>query len=103
MLGHEALCGRPLPQPLTTPAMALWALMLAVVPTVLSLVLMAEAVRRIGETPTAVMGALEPLTALAVGIVCFGEALTPRGALGVLLILGAVTLITLLPAAPRRA
>ncbi len=103
VLGHEALCGRPLPQPLTTPAMALWALMLAVVPTVLSLVLMAEAVRRIGETPTAVMGALEPLTALAVGIVCFGEALTPRGALGVLLILGAVTLITLLPAAPRRA
>lgn len=37
------------------------------------------------------------------GVVCFGEALTPRGALGVLLILGAVTLITLLPAAPRRA
>lgn len=34
---------------------------------------------------------------------CFGEALTPRGALGVLLILGAVTLISLLPAAPRRA
>lgn len=101
VLAHGALLGRPLPQPLTSPAMFLWALMLAVVPTVLSLVLMAEAVRRIGETPTAVMGALEPLTALFVGVTCFGEALTPRLALGVLLILGAVTLVSLLPAAGR--
>ena len=101
ILGHEALGGRFVPQPLVSPGMALWALMLGFVPTVLSLVLMAEAVRRVGETPTALLGALEPLTALAIGFLFFGEALTVRATLGVALILGAVALITLLPAAPK--
>ena len=51
------------------------------------------AIRAIGSTPTAILGALEPLTALFFGVVVFGERLTPRIVLGVVLILAAVTLI----------
>ena len=69
------------------------ALMLAVIPTVMSLVLMAVAVHNIGSTPTAIMGTLEPLTAVVIGITVFGEAFTSRLAVGILMILGAVMLI----------
>ncbi len=69
------------------------ALMLAVIPTVMSLVLMAVAVHNIGSTPTAIMGALEPLTAVVIGITVFGETFTSRLAVGILMILGAVMLI----------
>ena len=73
----------------------LWinAVSLALFPTIVSLVTMAAAIRAIGSTPTAILGALEPLTALFFGVVAFGERLTPRIVLGVVLILVAVTLI----------
>lgn len=80
-------------QLLTTPAMWLHALMLALVPTVISLVLMVMAVHAIGSTPTAILGALEPLTAVLIGISVFGERLTPRLAIGITLIVIAVLLI----------
>ncbi len=66
---------------------------LAFFPTVVSLVAMAKAIHYIGSTPTAILGALEPVTALFFGVAVFGEALTPRIVLGVLLVLTAVTLI----------
>ena len=66
---------------------------LALFPTIVSLVTMAAAIRAIGSTPTAILGALEPLTALFFGVVVFGERLTLRIVLGVVLILVAVTLI----------
>ena len=77
------------------PAPGLWlnAVSLALFPTIVSLVTMAAAIRSIGSTPTAILGALEPLTALFFGVVVFGEQLTPRIVLGVVLILLAVTLI----------
>lgn len=62
-------------------------------PTVLSLVLMAIAVKDIGSTPTAILGALEPITAVAIGCFCFGESFTTRLAVGIALILTAVLLI----------
>lgn len=68
---------------------------LGLVPTVLSLVLMTIAVHEVGATPTAIMGALEPLTAVAIGVIVFGESLTIRLAVGILLILTAVLLIVL--------
>lgn len=40
-------------------------------------------------------GALEPLTAVLIGVFVFGEAFTPLLAVGILLILGAVVLIVL--------
>lgn len=66
---------------------------LALFPTIISLVTMAGAIRLIGSTPTAILGALEPVTALFFGVVVFGEQLTPRIMLGVALVLAAVTLI----------
>lgn len=68
-------------------------LWLGLVPSVLSLVFMAVAVHEIGATPTAVMGAVEPLTAVAIGVMVFGEAITGRIVVGIVLILVAVTLI----------
>ena len=66
---------------------------LAFFPTVVSLVAMAKAIQYIGSTPTAILGALEPVTALFFGVTVFGERLSPRIVLGVVLVLVAVTLI----------
>lgn len=80
-------------QMLTTPRMWSCAFMLALLPTVFSLVLMTISVHETGSTPTAVMGALEPLTAVVIGVAVFGEQLTPRLAAGIVLILTAVIMI----------
>lgn len=80
-------------QMLTTPRMWSCAFMLALLPTVFSLVLMTISVHETGSTPTAVMGALEPLTAVMIGVAVFGEQLTPRLAAGIVLILTAVIMI----------
>lgn len=80
-------------QMIPTPGLWVNAVSLALFPTIVSLVTMALAIRCIGSTPTAILGALEPLTALFFGVVVFGEQLTPRIMLGVALILAAVTLI----------
>ena len=80
-------------QPVPTPLLWINAVSLALFPTIVSLVTMAGAIRRIGSTPTAILGALEPVTALFFGVLVFGERLTPRILTGVALILAAVTLI----------
>lgn len=92
ILAYTAAMGQHI-QMLTTPAQWGYAVMLALVPTVISLVLMVIAVHDIGSTPTAIMGALEPLTAVAIGVMCFGEDFTARLAMGIVLILAAVILI----------
>ena len=70
-----------------------WGFMLGFVPTVLSLIFMVKAVKIIGSTPTAIFGALEPVTAVAIGVTVFGETLTTRLVAGIILILGSVVLI----------
>lgn len=80
-------------QLLTTSSMWMFAIMLALVPTVISLVFMVMAVRLIGSTPTAIMGALEPLTAVFIGIMVFNEMFTLRLGAGIMMILIAVILI----------
>lgn len=81
--------------PLVTGREWAYSLMLAIVPTVLSLISMGIAVRIIGSTPTAIMGALEPLTAVVIGLTVFHESLTVNLAAGILLILTAVVTIIL--------
>ncbi len=81
--------------PLVTERAWGYSLMLAIVPTVFSLVSMGIAVRIIGSTPTAIMGALEPLTAVVIGLTVFNEALTVNLVVGILLILTAVVTIIL--------
>lgn len=78
-----------------SPRAWLFACWLGLVPTVLSLVLMTIAVHEIGATPTAVMGALEPLTAVVIGVLVFGESITLRLVVGIVLILSAVLLIVM--------
>lgn len=80
---------------LHTPRQWFFAVLLALVPGVVSLVFMAMAIRCIGSTPTAIMGALEPVTAIVFGVALFGEMLTPRLGVGIVLILVSVILIIL--------
>ena len=68
---------------------------LALLPTVLSLFFMNISINKIGSTPSAIMGALEPVTAVIIGIFVFSETFTLRLAVGILLILLGVTLIIL--------
>ncbi len=72
-----------------------YACWLSVVPTILSLVFMTIAVHSVGATPTAILGALEPLTAVTIGVLVFGEMLTPRLVVGILFILYAVMMVVL--------
>ena len=60
---------------------------LALFPTVISMVFIAVAVKKIGSTSTSILGSLEPITALAIGIIIFNEPITPRIMWGVLLII----------------
>lgn len=75
------------------------AVLLALVTAVFSNLTLILAIRRIGSTLTSVLGVMEPLTAVAVGIFVFGEPFTMPLAAGVALITGAVLLVML---APRR-
>lgn len=66
---------------------------LAVFPTAISFLCTTQAIQYIGSTPTAILGALEPVTAVFFGVTIFGEALTPRLGCGIVLIILAVTFI----------
>lgn len=66
---------------------------LALFPTVLSLLFTIRAIRRIGPTPTAIFGALEPITAVALSILLLGESLTVREFVGGALIVLSTMLV----------
>jgi len=66
---------------------------IAVFPTLVSFLCTTKAIHLIGPTSTAILGALEPVTAVFVGILAFRETLDPRSVAGVVLIILAVTLI----------
>lgn len=66
---------------------------IAVLPTAVSFICTTSAIQLIGPTPTAILGALEPVTAVAIGVALFGEMLTARICIGILLILVAVSLV----------
>ena len=68
-------------------------LALAIFPTAISFLCTTSAIQYIGSTPTAILGALEPLTAVFFSITVFGESMTPRIGTGIVLIILAVTLI----------
>lgn len=74
---------------------------LALFPTILSILTMAVAIHNIGSTATAILGALEPLTGLAIGIVVFNEQLTAMTVAGIIMILTAVLMLILAAPAIR--
>ncbi len=72
-----------------------WLLVIAlsIFPTIISLETINVAIKLIGSTKTAILGALEPLTAIFFGILFFNEHLTLRIAIGIILILLGVTIV----------
>lgn len=54
-----------------------------------------KAVRRIGPTLTSILGALQPVTAVILGVVFLGEHLYLKSMIGILLILAAVTVVVM--------
>lgn len=73
----------------------LYVLGLALPATAVSNITLVWAIKRIGPTLTAFFGALEPLTAVVIGIRVFGEPFTLHSALGIALIIAAVSLVVL--------
>lgn len=65
----------------------------ALFPTVISMYCATKAIVYIGSTATAILGALEPVTAVFFGITLFGETLQGRGVAGLLLIIVSVTMV----------
>ncbi len=82
-------------QPLPDAVSAVNVVLLAVAPTVISNITLLLAVRNIGGTLTSILGALEPVTAVCIGAMVFGEEFTLSEAVGITLILVAVVLVIL--------
>lgn len=68
-------------------------LALALFPTAISFLCTTSAIQYIGSTPTAILGALEPVTAIIFGITVFSETLTLREGCGLVMIIVAVTMV----------
>lgn len=68
-------------------------LALAVMPTVLSLFCTTRAIQLIGSTPTAILGALEPVTAVALSWMILGQTVTAREMTGGFLIILATSIV----------
>ena len=100
MLVYSFLAGEPLtlPQNATSWFYVGW---LAVVPAIMALTLMVYAAQLVGSTATAILGALEPLTAVLIGVFVFGEDFSLNLLIGIVLILVAVTMIVVLPGRVR--
>lgn len=71
------------------------AVCLALFPAALSFLCTTESIIRIGSTPTAILGAMEPVTAVVIGILVFNETLTTRDVTGILLIIISVLAVIL--------
>lgn len=69
---------------------------LAVLPTIVSTAGLAVATRNIGATKASVLGVFEPITAILIGTVVFGEVLTPNIIAGILISVVAVTFMIML-------
>ncbi len=80
-------------EPISNGSMLFNLMMLGLVCTALSNVMLIPAVEQIGATLTAILGAFEPLTAMVVSLLVFGDHLTPPIILGFLFIIVAVMVL----------
>lgn len=62
----------------------------ALITSVISITTLVYAIKYIGSIPTAIMGALEPVVAVAISVTLFNEALTLNLVVGIILILAGV-------------
>jgi drug/metabolite transporter (DMT)-like permease len=67
----------------------------SLVTTVLSVLTMVIAIQWIGSTPTAVLGALEPVVAVAIAVILFGERITWNLVIGVVFVIAALVITVL--------
>lgn len=75
----------------------LYILGLALPATAISNMALVKAIKNIGPTLTSIFGAMEPLTAVIIGIFVFHESFTLESACGILLIIAAVLIVVLKP------
>lgn len=68
-------------------------ILLAFVSTVISDLLLVMAIKRIGSTMTSILGSMEPLTAVIIGVAYFNEHFDLASVVGLILIIVAVTLV----------
>lgn len=66
---------------------------LAIIPTVLSLAFTTRAIQLIGSTPTAILGALEPVTAVVLSVIVLHQGITLNEIIGGCLIIIATTIV----------
>ena len=81
--------------PLVNFNMWFYTLFLALVPTIISLLFLIKAIQLIGSTSASILGALEPLTAVLIGVYVFNEKITFWLVIGIVFILFGVLLIVL--------
>lgn len=72
-------------------------ILLAIIPTIISTSTLAAATRIIGATKASVMGVFEPVTAILVGALMFGEKITVNVVIGILLVIFAITFMITSP------
>ena len=82
-------------QPISDWKILIFSIALAIFPTIISIETINVAIRLIGPTYTAILGALEPLTAIFFGVLFFNEVLSCSNILGICLIILGVMLIIL--------
>lgn len=68
-------------------------MLVSLLPTLVSNLTLIQAVRRIGATATSVMGSLEPLTAVIIGLLVFHERCTVLQFIGIVVVISAVALL----------
>ena len=78
---------------MTSPEVWAFSACLALFPTLISFVFTAAAIKLAGPTPTSVLGALEPVTAVLIGTFVFGEHLTTLHVSGIAIVIISVTLV----------
>lgn len=77
----------------TDPRVWLYILGIAIPATAVSNMALVKAIKSIGPTMTSILGAMEPFTAVVIGILVFAEPFTGQGMAGILLIVASVTIV----------
>lgn len=80
-------------QEIPTTRSAICLSILAIFPTLISLTTLAKAIKYIGSTHSSIIGALEPVTAVLIGIIVFNERPSAIEIVGMLIVIFAVTML----------
>lgn len=70
---------------------------LSIFPTIVSIIAVTMSIQLVGSVTVAILGALEPVTAIIFGVCIFSEIITPMAGIGITLILGSVLVLVSAP------